>query len=172
MRSVASFKCGERQTSEAKRSLRMTACVGCEIQRSGLPRRCKRNARTVANGPAAAIKQTIENLVDRMNERVRRFIRPKRKYDATHQHAGQGRGHTANGHGMAVGVRAANSSAVSTPGTVNPARAQSHNDTRRTKKARTHQSTTSARYVCELPPVARVLRARAASKPAAFSRWV
>jgi hypothetical protein len=150
----------------------MTACVGCEIQRSGLPRRCKRNARTVANGPAAVIKQTIENLVDRMNERVRRFIRPKRKHDATHQHAGQGRGQTANGHEMPAGVRAANASATNTPGIVESARAQSYDDARRTKKARTDPSSTSVRCVCALPAVPRALRPRAASQSAASTRSV
>jgi hypothetical protein len=78
----------------------MTACVGCEIQRSGLPRRCERNIRAVVHGPAAAIAQTVDNLVDRMYERVRRFIRSKWKHDAALQHAGKGKGQTANGHGM------------------------------------------------------------------------
>jgi hypothetical protein len=89
MRAVESFKCGEWQMSEAKSFLRMTACVGCEIQRSGLPRRCERSIRAVVHSHAAAIAQTIDNLVGRMYERVRRFIRPKRKHDAAHQHAGR-----------------------------------------------------------------------------------
>jgi hypothetical protein len=172
MRGVASFQCGERQTSEAKRFLRMTACVGCEIQRSGLPRRCEGNIRAVVHGPAAAIAQTIDNLVGRMYERVGRFIRSKWKHDAAHQHAGQGRGQTANGDGMPAGVRAANASTASTPGTVDPARAQSHDDARRTKKARTDPWSTSARCVSGPPAVARALRARAASQPSTSMRCV
>jgi hypothetical protein len=173
MRGVASFKCGERQTSEAKRFPRMTACVGCEIQRSGLPRRCERNIRAVVHGPAAAIAQTIDNLVDRMyDERERRFIRSKWKHDAAHQHAGQGRGQTANGHGMPAGVRATNASAASTPGTVDSARAQFHDEARRTKKARTHPSSTSASCVSRPPAVVRALRLRAASQPSSSMRCV
>jgi hypothetical protein len=172
MRAVASFKCGERLMSEAKRFLRMTACVGCEIERSGLPRRCERNIRAVVHGPAAAIAQTIDNLVGRMYERVRRFIRSKCKHDAAHQHAGQRREQTANGHGMPADMGAANASAASTPGTVNPARAQSHDDARRTKKARTDPSSTSARCVSGPPAVARALRPRAASQPSTSMRCV
>jgi hypothetical protein len=172
MRAVASFKCGERQTSETKRFLRMTTCVGCENQRSGLPRRCERNIRAVVHSPAAAIAQTIDNLVDRMYERVRRFIRPKWIHDAAHQHAGQGRGQRANGHGMPAGVRRANASAASTPGTVDSARAQSHDDARRTKKARTDPSSTSARCVSTPPAVARALRARVVSQPSTSMRCV
>jgi hypothetical protein len=172
MRAVESFKCGERQMSEAKRFLRMTACVGCEIQRSGLPRRCERNIRAVVHGPAAAIAQTIDELVDRMYEGVRRFIRPKRKHDAAHQHAGQGREQTANGHGMPAGVRRANASAASTPGTVDPARTQSHDNAQRTKKARTDPSSTSARCESASPAVTRALHARAASQPSTSMRCI
>jgi hypothetical protein len=150
----------------------MTACVGCEIQRSGLPRRCERIIRAVVHSPAAAIAQTIDNLVGRMYERVRRFIRSKWKHDAAHQHAGKGKGQAANGQGMPAGVRAVNASAPSTPGTVDSARAQSHDDARRTKKVRTDPSSTSARCVSGLPAVARALRALAASQPFSSMRCV
>jgi hypothetical protein len=73
--------------------------------------------------------------------------------------------------GMFAGVRAANASAASPPRTVDPARAQPH-DARRTKKALTHPSATSARCVSAPPAVAQALRPRAASEPAASAGCV
>jgi hypothetical protein len=111
--------------TKAKRLRKPTVCAECEVERSGVPRDCKRNVRGVVYVSGAAIAQAIDSLVERRFERVRCVVRPERAHDAAHHRVGQRE--------RADGIRAANASAASARETVDLPRAQPH-DAQRTNE--------------------------------------